>query len=77
MKVFVLTETDSTAPTWCYNECFTDEERDTERLKELYHENITERQELVVKAELNDKNAYGEMVDGIIIAWNIKEVEIN
>ena len=77
MKVFVLTETDSTAPTWCYNECFTDGERATERLKELYHENITERQELVVKAELNDKNAYGEMVDGIIIAWNIKEIEIN
>ena len=51
MKVFVLTETDSTAPTWCYNEVFADGERATERLKELYHENITERQELAAKVD--------------------------
>ena len=46
-KIYVLTETDSTDNSWCYNETFKSKEKAVERLKELYHEDVVEREELV------------------------------
>lgn len=37
-KVYVLTETDSTDVTWCYNEVFATREEAVKRLRQLYHE---------------------------------------
>ena len=77
MKVFVLTETDSTDTTWCYNEVFTNFDKAKMRMKELYHDNVIMLEDLIVKAEYNDMDAYGETADGKTFAWNIKECELN
>ena len=78
MRAFVLTETDSTDYTWCYNETFYEREKAVARMKELYHEDVVERADLVVKSEFNESEgkANAEMVDGILLAWNIKETTI-
>lgn len=75
-NIYILTETDSTDPTWCYNEAFSEKEKAQARMKELYHENVVEREDLVVESEFNEMSASAEMVDSIIIAWNIKEVKL-
>jgi hypothetical protein len=76
MRIFVLTETDSTDYKWCYNETFFDKEKAQARMKEIYHEDVVEREDLVVKSEFNEMSASAEMVDGIFLAWNIKECDI-
>lgn len=77
-KIYVLTETDSTDNSWCYNETFKSKEKAVERLKELYHEDVVEREELVVSASISDngEKASAEMVDGVFLAWNIRECEV-
>ena len=77
-KIYVLTETDSTDNSWCYNETFKSKEKAVERLKELYHEDVVEREELVVSASIseNGEKASAEMVDGVFLAWNIRECEV-
>ena len=77
-KIYVLTETDSTDSKWCHNQTFTTKEKAVAEMKRLYHENVIEREELVVKSDFNaeEGKAYGDMVDGIIIAWNITECEL-
>ena len=78
MRVFVLTETDSTDYKWCYNETFHKREDAVKRMRQLYHENIVERNELVVASEYDEDagKASGEMVDGLFISWNIKECDV-
>ena len=77
-KLYVLTETDSTDTTWCYNEIHRSMVSAIKRMKQLYHENVVERSELVVSSEYDEKagKASAEMVDGITIAWNVKECDI-
>ena len=76
MRTFVLTETDSTDYKWCYNETFFEKEKAQARMRQLYHEDVVEREDLVIKSEFNEMSASAEMVDGIFIAWNIKECDI-
>ena len=76
MNIYILTETDSTDPTWCYNEAFTNLEKAKERMHDLYRENVIDRENLVVHSEFNEMSASAEVVDSIIIAWNIKEVKL-
>jgi hypothetical protein len=45
-------------------------------MKGIYHEDVVEREDLVVKSEFNEMSASAEMVDGIFLAWNIKECDI-
>lgn len=77
-KIYVLTETDSSDYTWCYNETFKSREEAVERLREMYHEDVVEREELVVSSHINTngEKASAEMVDGIFLAWNVKECEV-
>ena len=75
-KVFVLTETDSTDASWCYNEVFEKKEDAVKRLHELYHEDVVEREDLVVKSSFSEEHAEALMVDDVLIAWNIKETEV-
>ena len=75
-KVYILTETDSTDPKWCYNEAFSKKKDARKRLKELYHEDVVEREDLVVKSAFSDDYAWAEMVDDVTIAWTIKEIEV-
>lgn len=76
IKVFVLTETDSTDPKWSYNEAFSTRAKARKRLKELYHEDVVEREDLVVKSAFNADDAWAEMVDDVVIAWHIKECDV-
>ena len=76
MRAFVLTETDSTDYKWCYNETFFEKEKAVARMKQMYHEDVVEREDLVVKSEFNEMSASAEMVDGVLLAWNIKETTI-
>ena len=76
MRVFVLTETENTDPKWCYNETFNDIEMARERMRSLYHELIVENHEAVKNAEVTQNSAYGEFDDGKIIAWNIKDCDV-
>lgn len=77
-SIFVLTETDSSDVTWCYNETFETREKAVARLREMYHEDVVEREDLVVSSYINanGEKANAEMVDGVFLAWNIKECEI-
>ena len=76
MRIFVLTEIDSTDYKWCYNETFYEKEKAVARMKEMYHDDVVEREDLVIKSELKSDSAYAEMVDGVELSWNIKETEI-
>lgn len=76
IKVFVLTATDSTDPKWSYNETFSTRAKARKRLKELYHEDVVEREDLVVKSAFNADDAWAEMVDDVVIAWHIKECDV-
>ena len=78
MRAYVLTETDSSDVTWCYNETFFEREKAVARLREMYHEDVVERADLVVDSFINThgEKANAEMVDGVFLAWNIKETTI-
>ena len=74
--VYVLTETDTTDPKWCYNEVFGRREDAVRRMKQMYREDTIDREGILwLETELDEKmgTAYGRTADEIIISWNIKE----
>ena len=75
MKVFVLTETDSTDPTWCHNEVYSTREKAVEELRKAVEDELEERGVLVADRYIstNGEKANVESMDFVTIAWNIKE----
>ena len=79
-KVYVLTQTDTSDPTWCYNEVYGAREDAIERMMEMYGEDILEREDVIVmESSCDPENGrafgriFGEMEDDIILAWNVQE----
>lgn len=78
MKVFILTETDSTDPTWCHNEAFATREKAIEGLRKAVKEELEERGDLVANHYIstNGEKANVESMDFVTIAWNVTECEL-
>lgn len=74
-KVYVLTQTDTSDPTWCYNEVYGAREDAIERMREMYKEDILEREDIVMErnCDLENGRAFGRMEDDVVIAWNVSE----
>ncbi len=79
-KVYVLTQTDTSDPTWCYNEVYGAREDAIERMEEMYGKEILERKDIIVMESSCDLEygkafvrIFGEMEDDIILAWNVSE----
>ena len=74
-KVYVLTQTVTSDPTWCYNEVYGAREDAIERMREMYREDILEREGILMErsCDLENGRAFGRTEDDIIIAWNVTE----
>lgn len=77
-KVYVLTETDSTESRWCYNEVFKNRKDALARLKDLYLEEVVEREGFVLSSVFDEHAGFAsaEMVDNLVLSWNVKECEL-
>lgn len=79
MKIFVLTETDSSDVSYVHVEAFTKKEDACARLKDLYHQNVIEGDiDSFVNTSLSEDflSAGFESQDDVAIHWNVKEVEL-
>lgn len=78
MRVFVLTETDSTDSTWTWTEVFSDHKKASEKMQEMYNDEVELRKEDGIKftAEIGEDTAKVEVGEDITIAWSIKDCDV-
>ena len=73
--MWILTETESSAPKHIHNESFDSLESAKKRLHQLYRDNAVEGdQDTIERAEFNETSAMVTLTDGNKIWWHIKEV---
>ena len=79
MKVFVLSKTNSTDTTCCFNQVFDTREKAVEKLRKDVQGVLDDNGDLVIDHYINTNGEKANVeLDGfVVLVWNINECEVN